>query len=103
MNFWLYSSIRPSTICSSELVPSVTVHIACVSPRLKTAEPCTRGRTPTCAGDRADVVEVAAVGAHAGEDRFAGDLLFDFDEDLADLLLLRPSARRSTGSWRWDR
>ena len=40
------------------------------------------------AGDRADVVEVAAVGADAGEDRLAGHLLFDFGEDVADLLCL---------------
>ena len=47
MNFWLYSSVSPSTICSSELVPRVTVHRACVSPRVKTADPWTRGSTPT--------------------------------------------------------
>ena len=32
--------------CSSSLVPSVTVTSACVSPRVKSAEPCVRGSTP---------------------------------------------------------
>ena len=45
MNFWAYSSTRPSTRCSSLPVPSVTVTMACVSPRWNTAEPCTRGST----------------------------------------------------------
>ena len=47
MNFFEYSSIRPSTRCSSRPVPSVTVIRACVSPRWNTAEPCTRGSTST--------------------------------------------------------
>ena len=47
MNFLLYSSIRPSTRCSSLAVPSVVVTRACVSPRWKMAEPCVRGSTPT--------------------------------------------------------
>src|SRR6266852_4695514 len=47
MNFLLYSSARPSTRCSSLVVPSVVVTIACVSPRWKTAEPWVRGSTPT--------------------------------------------------------
>ena len=34
-------------ICSSWPVPSVTVTSACVSPRVNSAEPCERGRTPT--------------------------------------------------------
>ena len=88
MNFWLYSSISPSTICSSLLVPRVTVHIACVSPRLKTAEPCTRGRTPTAQEIGRMVSIVAAVGPNAGENRLARHLLFDFDKDRANLLLL---------------
>ncbi len=33
------------------------------------------------AGDRADAVVIAAVGADAGQNRFARDLLLDFDED----------------------
>ena len=47
MNFFEYSSIRPSTRCSSRPVPRVTVISACVSPRWNTAEPCTRGSTST--------------------------------------------------------
>ena len=34
-------------ICSSRPVPRVTVTNACVSPRVKSAEPCVRGSTPT--------------------------------------------------------
>ncbi|MGC4054758.1 MAG: hypothetical protein QM757_38420 [Paludibaculum sp.] len=33
--------------CSSSLVPRVVLTRAWVSPRVKRAEPCTRGRTPT--------------------------------------------------------
>ena len=47
MNFFEYSSIRPSTRCSSLPVPSVIVTRAWVSPRWKTADPCTRGSTST--------------------------------------------------------
>ncbi len=42
--------ISPSTVsifCWSSEVPSVTVTSACVSPRVNTAEPWTRGSTPT--------------------------------------------------------
>ena len=34
--------------CSSSAVPSVATQRACVSPRVNSAEPCVRGRTPTC-------------------------------------------------------
>ena len=34
-----------SMICSSSAVPSVVTTSACVSPRVKSAEPCVRGRT----------------------------------------------------------
>ena len=33
-------------ICASRPVPSVVVTSACVSPRVKSAEPCVRGSTP---------------------------------------------------------
>ena len=46
------------------------------------------GKDADFAGDRADAVIIATIGADAGEDCFAGDLLLDFDEDRADLLLL---------------
>ena len=39
--------------CASWLVPSVVVTSACVSPRVKSAEPWVRGSTPDLAGDRA--------------------------------------------------
>ena len=41
------SPVSASILCSSCAVPSVVVTIACVSPRVKSAEPCARGRTPT--------------------------------------------------------
>ena len=44
---------RLSIICSSSPVPSVATTSACVSPRVKSAEPCVRGRTPTSQDDRA--------------------------------------------------
>ncbi len=46
------------------------------------------GQHADLAGDRADAVIIAAIGANAGENRLAGHLLFDFDEDRANLLLL---------------
>ena len=41
-----YSPISASMICSSRAVPSVATTIACVSPRVNSAEPCVRGSTP---------------------------------------------------------
>ena len=35
-------------ICASRVVPRVAVTIACVSPRVNTAEPWARGRMPVC-------------------------------------------------------
>ena len=35
--------------CSSSPVPSVATTIACVSPRVNSAEPCARGRKPASA------------------------------------------------------
>src|SRR6266446_1186017 len=42
-----YSPASASMICSSRPVPSVTVTSAWVSPRVNSAEPWVRGRTPT--------------------------------------------------------
>ena len=41
--------------CSSSLVPSVAVTSACVSPRVKSAEPCVRGSSPTSMSMLADL------------------------------------------------
>ncbi len=61
------------------------------------------GQNADLAGDRADVLKSAAIGANAGEDRLAGDLFFDFAEHLADLLLLVLVGQDRRRSWRWDR
>ena len=45
----------------SSLVPSVNVASACVSPRVNSAEPCTRGSKPTSHVDLANLVELAAI------------------------------------------
>ena len=42
----VYSPISASMRCSSRAVPSVATTIACVSPRVNSAEPCVRGSTP---------------------------------------------------------
>ena len=55
----------------SSVVPRVAVTSACVSPRVKSAEPWVRGRTPTSMEICADLVKGAAVGANA----ILGDLL----------------------------
>ena len=41
------SPSSPSMICASRVVPSVVTTSACVSPRVKSAEPWVRGSTPT--------------------------------------------------------
>ena len=73
--------------CSSSPVPSVATTSAWVSPRVNSAEPWVRGRTPTSDDDRADGLEVAAVDALAGvEDVPAHDLGLHVLEDRLDLL-----------------
>ena len=47
MNFLKTMPVSISTRCSSSAVPRVVATSACVSPRVKRAEPCTRGRRPT--------------------------------------------------------
>ena len=49
MNGLVDSPSRVSTLCSSCLVPSVAATSACVSPRVKSAEPWVRGRNDTSA------------------------------------------------------
>ena len=64
--------------CSSLAVPSVTSVSACVWPRVKSPEPCVRGRHPDLGRDRADLVGRAAVGpALLDRDLLAHDLLVD--------------------------
>ncbi len=46
MKLFHVSPSNVSIFCASSAVPSVQVTSACVSPRVKTAEPCVRGRTP---------------------------------------------------------
>ena len=77
----LYSPSTASIICSSWPVPSVATTSACVSPRVNSAEPWARGRTPTSHDDRAHGLGVAAVDALAGiEDVVADDVRFEFLE-----------------------
>jgi hypothetical protein len=72
--------------CSSCGVPSVTTPSDCVCPRVKSAEPCARGSSPSLDRDRADVVEPAAVGADAlAQDHLAHLALLDLLEDRADV------------------
>ncbi len=46
MKLFHVSPSKLSIFCASSAVPSVQVTSACVSPRVNTAEPWTRGRTP---------------------------------------------------------
>ena len=62
--------------CASSVVPSVAETSAWVSPRVKSAEPWTRGRTPISIVILTDLVEGAAVGTDAVvEDLLAEDVL----------------------------
>ncbi len=62
--------------CASSVVPSVAETSAWVSPRVKSAEPCTRGRTPVSIVICADLVEGAVIGADAVvENLLAEDVL----------------------------
>ena len=82
-------------ICSSRAVPSVATTIACVSPRVNSAEPCVRGSTPVRMRDRAHGARVAAVDARlAGEDLVADDLRFQLEQEIVDLVRVVRSARR---------
>ena len=57
-----------SMICASRPVPSVVTTSAWVSPRVKIAEPCVRGSTPTSTSIGRTVLRIAAVDARlAGE------------------------------------
>ena len=64
--------------CSSLAVPSVTSVSAWVWPRVKSAEPCVRGRDADLGRDRADLLGRAPVGAPLlDRDLLAHDLLVD--------------------------
>ena len=77
MKRFLWSgSCTVSMICMSSEVPRVTVTRACVSPRVKSAEPWVRGSTPTSHVMVADLVEAPAVVAMVVlQDLAAHDLL----------------------------
>ena len=82
-------------ICSSRAVPSVATTSACVSPRVKSAEPCVRGSTPVRMRDRPHGARVAAVDARlAVEDLVADDLRFEVEQDVVDRVRVRRRARR---------
>ena len=77
MNFFEYSSNRPSTRCSSRLVPSTTVIRACVSPRWNIGRAVDARQDVDFAFDRANRRVIATVGTTAGEDQIANDALFE--------------------------
>src|SRR3979490_614974 len=94
----LYSPINASMICSSRPVPSVATTSACVSPRVKSAEPCGPGRTPPrapiarTAGGRAPRAGVAAVDARlAVQDLVADDFRFELERNVLDRVRIRPA------------
>ena len=71
--------------CSSSPVPRVATTSACVSPRVNSAEPWVRGRTPTSATIGRTVVEVAAVDAGLGVEHVpAHDLGLEVVDDFAE-------------------
>ena len=84
MNFLLYSSMMPSTRCSSAAVPSTVVTRAWVSPRWKRAEPWARGKRPTSHLIDRRSLRAAAVGPLAVEDQLADDPLLDRGEGRLD-------------------
>ena len=72
--------------CESRSVPSVAATSACVSPRVKSAEPWTRGKQPGADLDRPHRARVAAVDARlARKDLAANDLGFDVEQQVVDL------------------
>ena len=90
-----YSPISASTICSSRAVPSVATTIACVSPRVNSAEPCVRGQHAGADRDRPHGARVAPVDARlAGEDLVADDLRLELEHVVVDLVRV---ARRRVG------
>jgi hypothetical protein len=65
-------------ICSSRAVPSVATTIACVSPRVNSAEPCVRGSTPV----RIEIgrtVRVSRPSMRGSPDRIWLRTIFDFE------------------------
>src|SRR5512143_2325032 len=79
------SPMIESIRCSSCEVPRVAMTSACVSPRVKTAEPCVRGSTPHLAGDVPDVRQPTAVDPlPLPEDRPADELLFQAFQGVGD-------------------
>jgi hypothetical protein len=74
--------VSPSMSWASFVGPRVTRAMFWVSPRWNIAEPCTRGRTPTCGLERAERLCIAVVGADAlGENGRAVGLVLEILED----------------------
>ena len=72
-------------IFSSSDVPSVAATSACVSPRVKSAEPWARGSTPTSIVIGRMSFVAAAVDAHARERRLADQLALDLVDRARDV------------------
>ena len=82
-------------------MPSVATTSACVSPRVNSAEPCVRGKTPASATIGRTVLTIAAVDARAGiENVPADDLGLQIVEDFGDLLLGKRAFRPRRGKRR---
>ena len=76
-------------ICSSRSVPSVAATSACVSPRVKSAEPWARGSTPVRISiGRTVRVSRPSMRGSPDEDLAAHDLGFDVEQDVVDLDLV---------------
>ena len=88
MNRRSFSSERSSIRWPSLAVPSVSSDMICVWPRVKRPEPCVRGLTRHLAGDRADLLLGAPVGAALlDRDLLADEVLVDRLGGLLDVVL----------------
>ena len=102
MNGLVDSPSSVSTRCSSCLVPSVAATSACVSPRVKSAEPWVRGRNDTSALiARVSVDFRPSIADAVLQDHAPNFLLLELVEVLADLRLPEPVGidRRPATSW----
>ena len=81
--------------CLSSFVPSVGVARACVSPRVNSAEPCTRGSTPTSHVICANLVERAAIGTAAANQHIVAEdaLAQSLERAIGELASYRPRRR----------
>src|ERR1043166_2365811 len=76
-----YSPCSASMICSSRAVPSVATTIACVSPRVNSAEPWVRGSTPGRIGIGRTVRPRLS-----GENLTAHDLGLELEQQIEDVI-----------------